>query len=118
MIDDGAVGQLGKIIQMVFPVALGVKQGLVAVFPKLLDDRPEGGPVMGFKLGRSDEGDATAMHPEADGHLAVWISRCQADMAKVRHESLAGLEDFFRLGGHVHGQADITAQFISDDVKG
>ena len=69
MEDDAAVGQGGEIVEVMIPIALAVKQGLMAVFPELLDAGFEGGPVMGFELGRRDKRHAATMHPNPNRHL-------------------------------------------------
>ena len=58
------------------------------------------------------------MHPETDRHLAGRVGRAQPDVHQVRHERLAGREDFSRLGRHVHRQSDVAAQLVGDNVEG
>jgi hypothetical protein len=69
MEQDAAFGQFEKIVEVMVPVALGIEQRLVAVFPELLDARLERGPVVRFELCRVDERHAATVHPEADRHL-------------------------------------------------
>ena len=44
VIDDAAGRQLGERFEVVVPLAFGVEERLVAVGPKLLDDRLDGRP--------------------------------------------------------------------------
>src|SRR5579883_1458501 len=102
---------------MILPTAFGKKQGLMSVFPELLDDRLERWPVMRLKLAGIDERNAPAMHPESYRHPFRCVSGSQSHVAEMRHQGFTRFEDLCRLGLHVHGQPYVPAQFIRQNIE-
>src|ERR1041384_8188032 len=72
---------------------------------------------MGVELLWTDKGHTAAVQPKADRHLLNWIGGREADVAQVRHEGLAGFQDFVWLRAHVHRQAHIPAQLVPKNIK-
>src|SRR5690348_8413140 len=102
---------------MVSPLSFGVKEGLMALFPKLFDDRFEGRPIVRSKLPGIDKGDAAPVHPETDGYLAGGIRRGESHVAQMWHEGFTRFEHLLRLGVHVEGQAHIATQLVRQDIE-
>ena len=78
----------------------------------------ESRPIVGIELPRIDERHAPAMHPETDRHLFGRVRGSETDVAQVRRQGFASLQDFVGLGVHVQRESDISAQFVGDDVEG
>ena len=117
VVHDAPVGQLGKRVEVMVPVALGVEEGLMSVGPQLLHDRLQRRPEDVVEMLEGNERHATAMHPEPDRHVLVRIGSGEREVREVRHEGFAGGQHLLRTFAQVVDQSQVAAQLVGDEVQ-